>query len=105
MQPIPPELLATCTGGHWTRLPAGPVTEFSVDTRLLAPGQVFVAIRTSRRDGHLFLGAAQLKGAVAAIVSVPNQALVLPQLVVADPLAALQAIARERRRGFTGKVV
>ena len=105
MQPIPPDLIASCTGGRWTRPPAGPIFEFSVDTRVLLPGQMFVAIRTSRRDGHVFLGAAQLKGAVAAIVAVPNPALVLPQLVVADPLAALQAIARERRRQFAGTVV
>ena len=38
-------------------------------------------------------------------MAVPNPALALPQLVVADPLAALQAIAQAHRRAFTGPVV
>jgi UDP-N-acetylmuramoyl-tripeptide--D-alanyl-D-alanine ligase len=36
---------------------------------------------------------------------VPERALALPQLVVPDPLAAFQAIAREHRRLFKGPVV
>jgi UDP-N-acetylmuramoyl-tripeptide--D-alanyl-D-alanine ligase len=38
-------------------------------------------------------------------VATPNKTLKLPQLVVADPLAAFQAIAREHRRAFRGPVV
>ncbi|OYU99685.1 MAG: UDP-N-acetylmuramoylalanyl-D-glutamate--2,6-diaminopimelate ligase, partial [Verrucomicrobiales bacterium VVV1] len=40
-----------------------------------------------------------------ALVATPNLALALPQLVVADPLAAFQAIACEHRRAFTGPVI
>jgi len=66
---------------------------------------VFVAIKTDQRDGHDFLAAAQGAGASAAIVAVPNPALTLPQLVVADPLRAFQTVAREHRRTFRGKVI
>jgi len=99
------ELLASWTGGHWSVRPLAPPTGFSVDSRRVAPGQAFVALRTARRDGHDFLGAALAAGACAAIVSRANPAVALPQLVVADPLAALQAVAREHRRAFRGTVV
>ncbi|HEY8931894.1 MAG TPA: Mur ligase domain-containing protein, partial [Rariglobus sp.] len=68
-----------------------------MDTRQLRDGQVFVALRTGKRDGHDFLPAAQAAGASAAIVARADPALTLPQLVVADPLTAFQTIAREHR--------
>jgi UDP-N-acetylmuramoyl-tripeptide--D-alanyl-D-alanine ligase len=76
-----------------------------MDTRALRAGQVFVAIKTGQRDGHAFLGAAQAAGAGAALVAAPDRTLSLPQLVVADPLVALQTIAREHRRTFRGPVI
>jgi UDP-N-acetylmuramoyl-tripeptide--D-alanyl-D-alanine ligase len=100
-----PDTLAQWTGGHWTARPAAPLTGFTVDTRQLRPGQIFVAIKTEKRDGHDFLGAAHEAKASAAIVATPNPALALPQLVVRDPLIAFQAIAREHRRAFKGPVV
>jgi len=81
------------------------LTAFGVDTRALRPGDVFVALRTERRDGHDFLADAATAGAAAALVAVPDRAVPLPQLVVPDPLAAFQAIAREHRRTFRGAVV
>ncbi len=99
------EKLATWTGGGWTRLPGGAIAGFNQDTRTLNAGQVFVALKTDKRDGHDFLGEAQTRSATAALVgrAVPGAA--LPQLVVADPLAAFQRIAREHRREFHGPVV
>jgi UDP-N-acetylmuramoyl-tripeptide--D-alanyl-D-alanine ligase len=76
-----------------------------VDSRRLEPGQAFVALKTERRDGHDFLGDALLSGACAAVVARPVPAVGLAQLVVADPLAALQAVARRHRMGFRGTVV
>jgi UDP-N-acetylmuramoyl-tripeptide--D-alanyl-D-alanine ligase len=43
-------------------------TGVSTDTRSLRPGDLFVALRGERYDGHAFLGQAQERGAVAAIV-------------------------------------
>ncbi|HVT74388.1 MAG TPA: Mur ligase family protein [Lacunisphaera sp.] len=97
--------LAAWTGGRWTRLPGGPLRGFTQDTRQLAPGQVFVAVRTDKRDGHDFLGEALQRGAAAALTARKVAGIELPQLVVADPLAAFQRIAREHRREFHGVVV
>lgn len=106
--PVPvfsPEQLARWTGGRWTRRPAAALTSFHFDSRQLRPGAVFVAIKTAQRDGHDFLAAAEQAGAAAALVAAPAPARALPQLVVADPLGAWHAIAREHRRTFRGPVV
>jgi UDP-N-acetylmuramoyl-tripeptide--D-alanyl-D-alanine ligase len=105
MPDFPAQLLAAWTGGRWTTAPNAPLAGFTMDTRQLRPGQVFVALKTAKRDGHDFLAAAANAGASAAIVAAPNPALALPQLVVPDPLAAFQAIARHHRRRFTGPVI
>jgi UDP-N-acetylmuramoyl-tripeptide--D-alanyl-D-alanine ligase len=99
------QLLAEWTGGRWTALPVSTLSGFTVDTRQLRSGQVFVALKTEKRDGHDFLSEAERAQASAAIVAAPNEALALPQLVVRNPLAAFQAIAREHRRAFAGPVV
>lgn len=100
-----PAQLASWTGGRWTAAPAAALEGFTIDTRQLRRGQIFVAIKTDKRDGHDFLAAAQAAGASAALVAKADAALALPQLVVADPLAAFQAIAREHRRMFRGPVI
>lgn len=105
MPTFAPVSLASWTGGRWTRPPTAALTGFTMDTRHLGAGQVFVAIKTAKRDGHDFLPAAQAAGASAAIVARPDPALALPQLVVADPLEAFQVIAREHRRAFHGPVI
>jgi UDP-N-acetylmuramoyl-tripeptide--D-alanyl-D-alanine ligase len=71
----------------------------------LAAGQVFVALKTDRRDGHDFLNEARERGAAAALVSREVAGTDLPQLVVADALAGFQRIARQQRRAFPGTVV
>ena len=100
-----PDLLAQWTGGQWTSTPGAALRGFSVDTRQIRSGQVFVAIKTGRRDGHDYLQEAAAAGAGAAIVATANAASALPQLVVPDPLLAFQAIAREHRRAFKGRVI
>ena len=100
-----PELLARWTSGQWTERPGVPLTAFSFDTRKLRAGDVFVALKTAKRDGHDFLAEAVKAGASAALVSTPQTAIGLPQLVVGDTLVALQTIAREHRRTFRGPVV
>ncbi len=71
-----------------------------VDTRTLAPGSLYVALRGENHDGHDFCTQARAGGAQALLVEravdVP-----LPQLVCADTLVALGKIAahlaQERR--------
>lgn len=96
--------MAAWTGGRWSRIPDGRLVGFTQDTRQLSSGQVFVALKTGKRDGHDFLGEARGRQASAAIVA-REVASELPQLVVTDPLAAFQRIAREHRREFHGTVV
>jgi UDP-N-acetylmuramoyl-tripeptide--D-alanyl-D-alanine ligase len=105
MPTFDPKTLEAWTGGCWTAAPSGPLTGFCADSRRIAPGQVFVALATGRRDGHDFIAGARQAGAAAAIVARAEPAAGLAQLVVADPLAALQAIAREHRRAFRGAVI
>jgi UDP-N-acetylmuramoyl-tripeptide--D-alanyl-D-alanine ligase len=100
-----PDRLAAWTGGRWTKAPALPLSGFSVDSRSVRPGQMFVAIRTERRDGHGFVAAAAAAGAAAALVRKAVEGLDVPQLVVGDTLAAFQAIAGAHRREFAGPVI
>ena len=105
MPEFTPSFLAEVTGGRWTSEPGTALSAFGFDTRKLRPGDVFVALKTEKRDGHDFLADAKNANASAALVSTPNAAVRLPQLVVRDTLTAFQAIAREHRRAFRGPVI
>jgi UDP-N-acetylmuramoyl-tripeptide--D-alanyl-D-alanine ligase len=105
MPSFDPDVLAAWTRGRWTRHPARAPVGFSVDSRRILPGQAFVALKTDRRDGHDYLRAALEAGASGALVAREDPRVALPQLVVEDPLSALQAAAREHRQTFCGTVV
>ncbi len=106
MPAFDPDFLARAASGAWTRPPAVQPAGFCIDSRVVRPGEVFVALRTPARDGHTFLRAARDAGAAAALVATPDPALQdLPQLVVPEPLTAFQAIAAAWRRRFSGPVV
>lgn len=105
MREFAPQSLAAWTGGRWTTMPVSSLSGFNQDTRTLAAGQVFVALKTEQRDGHDFLAAAAAKGAAAALVAREIAGVALPQLVVADPLRAFQAVAAAHRRTFAGRVI
>ncbi|HKG74982.1 MAG TPA: Mur ligase domain-containing protein, partial [Aestuariivirgaceae bacterium] len=66
------ELLAA-TGGRLEGEARGPVTGVSIDSRSIAPGDIFVAIKGDSRDGHEFAAAALAKGARLAIVAHPTE--------------------------------
>jgi UDP-N-acetylmuramoyl-tripeptide--D-alanyl-D-alanine ligase len=75
----------------------------SIDSRTLRAGELFVAIRGPRHDGHDFVGAALAAGAPAAIVARAHSfppPLARRLFAVDDPLAALQALARATRRAW-----
>lgn len=88
--------------------PAG-VMEFtgiSTDTRSIAPGSLFVALRGASFDGHDYLAQAARSGALAAVVSRAGDAPEgMPRFVVPDTLHALGALGRHRRRALSGRVV
>lgn len=79
-------------------------TSVSTDTRTIKPGALFVALGGPSFDGHDFVTTAAQNGAAAALVS-KQLPVDVPQIVVADPLAALSAFAREWRRQFHIPVV
>jgi UDP-N-acetylmuramoyl-tripeptide--D-alanyl-D-alanine ligase len=89
-----------------------PASGYSIDSRTIAAGELFFAVRGERFDGHDFVAAALERGAVAAVVSraafnaLPKAKRRKPLLVVeADPLLALQTLASAVRRHWGGRVV
>ncbi|MGD9873396.1 MAG: UDP-N-acetylmuramoyl-tripeptide--D-alanyl-D-alanine ligase [Kiritimatiellia bacterium] len=62
-----PDDLAEWCGGTWTSRPSA-VTGFCQDTRQLKSGDLYVAIRGDRQDGHDFVEDAINKGASGALV-------------------------------------
>jgi len=79
----------------------GKFPHISTDTRALAAGDLFVALKGERFDAHDFLAQARTRGAAAAVVRRGTAPLPgLPYFEVDDPLAALGALGRTRRRVF-----
>lgn len=67
------------------------------DSRLIAPGGVFVAKPGAETDGHRFVGAAIAAGAAVAVVEhvvEPEDGSTVTQIVVPDAVAALSDLAR-----------
>src|SRR5688572_9948072 len=98
--------LVAASGGTAEGTPALRVTGFSIDTRTLAPGDVFVALQDAR-DGHEFVPAAFKAGAGGAIVSrtFDRGQLGGPLLRVDDPLRALEAIGGAARLRSNARIV
>ena len=86
------------------------ISGFSIDTRTIGPGDLFIAIRGDRFDGNAYVAEAVRNGAAAAIVS--DSALTsapelagTPLIVVSDTIAALQLLANRVRRDSGAAVV
>jgi UDP-N-acetylmuramoyl-tripeptide--D-alanyl-D-alanine ligase len=85
--------VAAATGGALRGEPTTRVVGVSSDTRTIALGALFVALRGERFDGHDHLAAARAKGAVAALVEAGAAAVEgLPTVVVPDAVRALGAL-------------
>jgi len=94
------DLVAAAGGDGEGAAEASPpvITGVSIDTRTLAPGDLFVALKDAR-DGHDFVASAFAKGASAALVArhYTRQAGDGALIRVGDPLASLAAIGRAAR--------
>ncbi|MGO8673221.1 MAG: UDP-N-acetylmuramoyl-tripeptide--D-alanyl-D-alanine ligase [Capsulimonadaceae bacterium] len=77
----------------------------STDTRTLRRGEVFVALRNDRADGHDFVRNAVDRGAPAVVVSLPIPGLPVPQYVVEDTEVAYGRLARVWRDQFDIPIV
>lgn len=80
-------------------------TGITTDSRSVKPGQVFLALRGEKFDGHDFVAQAIEQGAIAAIVDEQFQAAELPLLIVSDTLQAYQAIGHWWRQQFKIPVI
>jgi UDP-N-acetylmuramoyl-tripeptide--D-alanyl-D-alanine ligase len=73
---------------------------YSIDSRTLSPGDLFIAISGERFDGHEYVEAALQKGAIGAIVEAGKKVAGDPLrlLKVEDTLKALQLLGAAARR-------
>ena len=89
--------------------PRGPtaLARIATDTRTVAAGDCFVALRGEKFDAHEFLADAVARGAAAVVVHDATRAagLGVPAYVVADTTRALGRLARYRRRVWGRPVV
>jgi UDP-N-acetylmuramoyl-tripeptide--D-alanyl-D-alanine ligase len=86
---------------------SSPLSSVSTDTRTVAAGNLFVALRGERFDAHEFLADAVAKGATALVVSDAKAAATLgvPAFVVSDTTVALGLLGRYRRRAWGRTIV
>lgn len=68
-----PQSIASLTRGEWLINPPADQTVLgaAIDSRMLAPGQIFFAMRGAFTDGHRFLSAVLQRGASVAIIDAP----------------------------------
>lgn len=100
--------IVSATGGAVRGKP-GDVFGISIDSRTVASGDLFVAIKGDQFDGHAFVDAALDAGAAAALVSAGQaDAMQVPKgglIVVDDSYDGLYDLARAARARATGKML
>ena len=80
------------------------VSEFSIDTRSIKKGEVYIAIEGQNFDGHDFIEDAEKKGAIAFIAS-REVSSNLPFIIVNNTLDFMETIAVHNRSCFSGNVI
>ncbi|WP_239507878.1 Mur ligase domain-containing protein, partial [Proteus mirabilis] len=88
--------------------PAAIVTDISIDSRSINPGEAYVAIKGLAHDGHAFVDAALKAGAALAVVATAQRerfAADAPLLVVDDVLKGLCDLATASRARLKGQVI
>jgi len=78
------------------------VTGWSIDSRTVAPGDLFFALRGPNHDGNAYVDEVLRKGAAAAVA---NEMRPGPVLVVPDTLVALQSTAAWAMNQWCGEVI
>jgi UDP-N-acetylmuramoyl-tripeptide--D-alanyl-D-alanine ligase len=79
------------------------VTGWSIDSRTVAPGDLFFALRGPNHDGNAYVDEVLRKGAVAAVASRDGEGAVV--LLVPDTLEALQSTAIWALGQWGGEVI
>ena len=101
------EIIAA-TNGVASSMCADEIAGISIDTRDIAPGELFVAIKGDQFDGHDFVVSAVENGAAAALVSkswAQQASSELPLIVVDDPLKGLERLAVAARVRTKAKII
>ncbi|HZT12273.1 MAG TPA: UDP-N-acetylmuramoyl-tripeptide--D-alanyl-D-alanine ligase [Candidatus Baltobacteraceae bacterium] len=97
---------ATSTGAHLLGSDFPATLRVVTDTRTIAKGDTFLALRGERFDGHAFVRDAVAKGAAAVVVDDPGVVPdAVPALLVADTKRAYMDLAAAARRAFAGRVI
>ncbi len=96
---------ALATGG--TACGAWAATGVAIDSRAIAPGDLYVALRGPHFDGHDFVTSALAQGAAAAMVRQisPQVADTAPLLMVPDTMGGLEKLAVAARARSTAKTI
>lgn len=103
-------LHAPCTkSGEWS------INAWSIDSRTVQSGEMFVALRGNNVDGHNFIAQALERGAAGCIIAKSQQSIIAKinsqllkekaVIVVEDPKAALIALASAWRKEFSIPVI
>ncbi len=103
-----PNELVFATGGNLLGAVSKVLNGVSIDTRTIAPGDIFVAIKGETHDGHEFVAKALAAGAGLAIVSrVADEMKAAGPLLVVDndPLKGLEKIGRASRARSQAQIV
>ena len=87
------QLLKSVPGIDGDDLPEINITGVQEDSRKVRPGDLFIARGGTKTDGTAFLKDAQRAGAAAAVVASPLSGITIPQILAADPAAAISSIA------------
>ena len=87
---------------------AGEIFGLSIDSRTIATGEAYFAIKGDVHDGHAFAEAAIRNGATVAVIERAQAGKFaddLPLLIVDDVLDGLRDLARAARARLQGKVI
>ena len=102
------DMIAAMAGRPFGTLPEG-ITGISIDSRSIAPGEAFFAIKGDRVDGHDFASMAMANGATLLVVSearLPAMGrLTVPVIVVEDVLAALGKLGQAARARSRAQII
>lgn len=107
MNPTNLQQIAAWAGGSLSGPPGVPVSRVVTDSRLVQPGDLFVALKGERFDGHGFLAEVAGRGATACLVERGRgeRPAGFAAVEVEDTLLALQALASSWRRTLSARVV
>ncbi len=104
---LPLDTAIAATGATLYDRAAAPATlHVSTDTRAIAPGDTFVALRGERYDGHDYAAEAVGRGAAMLVLDRPEARVAgVAALIVEQTLRAYMALAAAARRLFAGRVI